>query len=182
MIHGTFCNRNRKAPYIANDKCNKRFPRQMLKETQTEDDGYPLYRRQKPGDGGHVAPGRAPKSGLLEDVDNSWVVPYSPLLFRIIKSHINVEYCNSVKSIKYFCKYVTKGNDATMFAVANEMPNRLDEVTTYQQGRYISSSEAVWHLLNFHIHQRYPTVVHLTVHLEGDQRRYSWKETNSTFD
>ncbi|GFV68070.1 hypothetical protein TNCV_1873521 [Trichonephila clavipes] len=29
-----------------------------------------------------------------------------------------------------------------MFAVANEMPNRLDEVTTYQQGRYISGSVA----------------------------------------
>ncbi|GFR09749.1 hypothetical protein TNCT_87241 [Trichonephila clavata] len=31
---------------------------QMLQETQTGDDGYPLYRRRKPGDGGHVAPGR----------------------------------------------------------------------------------------------------------------------------
>ncbi|GFR09752.1 uncharacterized protein TNCT_87251 [Trichonephila clavata] len=59
-----------------------------------------------------------------------------------------------------------------MFAVANEMANRLDEVTTYQQGRYISSSEAVWHLLNFPIHQRYPTVVHLAVHLEEGQRIY----------
>ncbi|GFR07675.1 ATP-dependent DNA helicase [Trichonephila clavata] len=29
---------------------------------------------------------------------------------------------------------------------------------------------AVWRLLNFPIHQRYPTVVHLSVHLEGDQR------------
>ncbi|GFQ82131.1 hypothetical protein TNCT_285501 [Trichonephila clavata] len=35
---------------------------------------------------------------------------------------------------QYICKYVTKGSDAAMFAVANEMPNRLDEVTTYQQG------------------------------------------------
>ncbi|GFY24074.1 ATP-dependent DNA helicase [Trichonephila clavipes] len=56
-----------------------------------------------------------------------------------------------------------------MFAVANELPNRLDEVTTYKQGRYISSSEAVWRLLNFPIHQRYPTVVHLAVLLEGGQ-------------
>ncbi|GFV42404.1 ATP-dependent DNA helicase [Trichonephila clavipes] len=52
----------------------------MLQETQTGDDGYLLYRRQKPGDDGHVAPGRAPESGMLKDVDNSWVVPYSPLL------------------------------------------------------------------------------------------------------
>ncbi|GFT13536.1 ATP-dependent DNA helicase [Trichonephila clavipes] len=58
---------------------------------------------------------------------------------KIFKAHINAEYCNSVKSIKYICKYVTKGSDAAMFPVANEMSNRLDEVTTYQQGRYISS-------------------------------------------
>ncbi|GFQ83521.1 ATP-dependent DNA helicase [Trichonephila clavata] len=38
--------------------------------------------------------------------------------------------------------------------------------------RYISSIEAVWRLLNFPIHQRYPTVAHLAVHLEGGQRVY----------
>ncbi|GFQ78146.1 uncharacterized protein LOC104236095 [Trichonephila clavata] len=86
---------------------------------------------------------------MLEDVDNPWVVPYSPLLCRIFKAHINVE---SVKSIKYIGKYVIKGSDAAMFAVVNEMPNRVDEVTTYYQGRYISSSQAVWRLLNFSIH------------------------------
>ncbi|GFQ95331.1 helitron_like_N domain-containing protein [Trichonephila clavata] len=144
---------------------------QRLQETQTGDDGYPLYRRRKPGDGGDVAPGRALESGKLEDVDNSWVVPYSPLLCRIFKAHVNVKYCNSVKSIKYICKCVTKGSDAAMFAVANEMPNKLDEVTTYQQGRYISSSEAVWRLLNFPIHQKYPIVVHLATFSLGCQSK-----------
>ncbi|GFU25609.1 helitron_like_N domain-containing protein [Trichonephila clavipes] len=100
MIHGHFCNRNSKAPCIVEDKCSKRCPRQMFQETHTGDDGYPLYHRRKPGDGGHVSPGRAPESGMWEDVDNSWVVPYSPLFCRIFKAHINVEYCNSVKSIK----------------------------------------------------------------------------------
>ncbi|GFR07951.1 ATP-dependent DNA helicase [Trichonephila clavata] len=31
---------------------------------------------------------------------------------------------------------------------------------------------AVRHLLNFLIHQRYPTVVHLAVHIEGGKRVY----------
>ncbi|GFW84920.1 ATP-dependent DNA helicase [Trichonephila clavipes] len=35
------------------------------------DDVYPLYRRQKPGNGGHAALGRAPESGMLEDVNHS---------------------------------------------------------------------------------------------------------------
>ena len=39
-------------------------------------------------------------------------------------------------------------------------------------GRYISTSEAVWRLLEFPIHERYPTVVHLAVHLENGQREY----------
>ncbi|GFV94736.1 ATP-dependent DNA helicase [Trichonephila clavipes] len=112
MIHGPFCNRNRKTPCIVDIKCSKRFPRQMLQETQTGENGYPLYRHRKPGDGGHVAPDRVPESGMLEDFENSWVVPYSPLLCKIFKTRINVEYCNSVKSIKYICKYVTKESDA----------------------------------------------------------------------
>lgn len=39
-------------------------------------------------------------------------------------------------------------------------------------GRYISSNEAVWRILAFPIHERYPTVVHLSVHLENGQRVY----------
>ncbi|GFR27078.1 ATP-dependent DNA helicase [Trichonephila clavata] len=39
-------------------------------------------------------------------------------------------------------------------------------------GRYISSNEAVWRILNFPIHERHPTVIHLSVHLENGQRVY----------
>jgi hypothetical protein len=39
-------------------------------------------------------------------------------------------------------------------------------------GRYVSSNEAVWRILNFCIHDRHPTVVHLNVHLENGQRVY----------
>ncbi|XP_050065737.1 uncharacterized protein LOC126554744 [Aphis gossypii] len=39
-------------------------------------------------------------------------------------------------------------------------------------GRYISSSEAVWRILEFPIHERFPTVVQLAVHLENGQRVY----------
>ena len=51
-------------------------------------------------------------------------------------------------------------------------PNRNDEVTQFQMGRYISSNEAIWRIFAFHIHERYPTVVHLAVHLENGQRVY----------
>ena len=47
-----------------------------------------------------------------------------------------------------------------------------DEIKCYQMARYISSNEAVWRLLQFPIHDRYPPVVHLSVHLENGQRVY----------
>jgi hypothetical protein len=169
MIHGPFCNRNPISPCNKEGKCTKRYPRQLLKETQTGEDGYPQYRRRSPEDGGQVFSRRMPDGSELA-VDNSWVVPYCPLLSRIFHAHINVEYCNSIKSIKYVCKYVMKGSDAAMFAIVGQVDNRLDEISTFQQGRYYSSSEAIWRLLNFDILERYPTVVHLAVHLEAGQR------------
>ena len=42
----------------------------------------------------------------------------------------------------------------------------------YQSGRYIGTSEAVWRILSFHIHKRFPTVFQMDVHLENGQRVY----------
>lgn len=47
-----------------------------------------------------------------------------------------------------------------------------NEVEIYQSGRYICSSEAVWRILSFEVHDRSPTIVHLAVHLENGQRVY----------
>lgn len=106
-------------------------------------------------------------------IDNRWIVPYSPLLSKTYKAHFNVEFCSSVKSIKYICKYlckyiVHKGSDMAVFAVQNVNPN--DEDTRYQMGRYISSNEAVWRILTFPIHERDPAAIHLAVHLDNGQR------------
>ncbi|GFR11183.1 ATP-dependent DNA helicase [Trichonephila clavata] len=64
-----------------------------------------------------------------------------------------------------------------------------NEVNQYEMGRYISSNEAVWRILNFPIHKRHPTVIHLSVHLENGQRVYftevcphSFLSPSSTWD
>ena len=59
------------------------------------------------------------RNGDIE-VDIHWVVPYSPLLSKTYKAYTNVEYCNSVKSIKYICKYVNKGINMAVFGVQPE--------------------------------------------------------------
>lgn len=169
MIHGPCGTLNPNSPCMIDGKCCKRYPRALVAETITGNDGYPLYRRRSTDDNG--------KSIIIEranreiEIDNRWVVPYSPLLCKTFKAHINVEYCNSVKAIKYICKYVTKGSDMAVFGVANEQNNQ-DEITQFQLGRYISTNEALWRIFSFTIHERHPTVVHLSVHLENGQRVY----------
>ncbi|GFS49323.1 ATP-dependent DNA helicase [Trichonephila clavipes] len=173
MIHGPCGSLNNNSPCMSDGKCTKRYPRDLLAETITGNDGYPLYRRRSTEDGGKSIKLKVLNNTI--DVDNRWVVPYSPLLLKTYYAHINVEYCNSVKAIKYICKYVNKGSDMAVFGVENTTASD-DEVTQYQLGRYISSNEAVWRILSFSIHGRYPTLVHLAVHFENGQRVYFTSE------
>ncbi|MEE4247716.1 MAG: hypothetical protein V2I33_20120, partial [Kangiellaceae bacterium] len=136
-------------------------------------DGYPLYRRRSINDGGFFSSRILRANGENEQFqfDNSWAVPYCPLLSKVFNAHINVEYCNSVKSIKYVCKYVNKGSDQAVFGLERVGAER-DEIARYESGRYISANEAVWRIFSFSIHERHPAVIHLSVHLENGQRVY----------
>lgn len=124
-----------------------RFPRPFTNETRTDVNTYPIYRRRKVEDGGfsYTLP-----NGTI--VDNQWVVPYNPILCRTFECHINVEYCHSVKAIKYICKYVCKGEDMATLTC------KYNEVQRYLHGRYISTSEAMWRIFQFPIHERHPAV------------------------
>lgn len=173
MIHGPCGPYNPDSPCMKDGKCTKGYPRKLLKETQTGGDGYPLYRRRAPDNGGHTIVLKV--KNLNMKIDNRWIVPYTPILSKSFNAHINVEVCNSVKSIKYICKYVNKGSDMAVFGLQNSnVP--INEVDQYQLGRYISSNEAVWRILGFDIHERFPTVTHLSVHLENGQRIYFTEE------
>ena len=174
MVHGPCGVQNRNSPCMEDGKCGKRYPRPYTAETQTGEDGYPAYRRRKPEDGGQEYTVKM-KNGHERKINNQWIVPYSPLLCKAFDAHINVEWCNSVKSIKYVCKYVNKGSDAAMFALMKESTN--DEVSQYQDSRYISTNEGVWNILGFKVHRRYPPVHQLSVHLENGQRVYYTAET-----
>lgn len=95
MIHGPCGMLNPNSPCM-NTQCTKRYPRQLTQETQTGDDGYPLYRRWKPEDGGQTAMIKLQINNQYTEMDNKWVVPYTTLLSKMYQAHINVEYCNSV--------------------------------------------------------------------------------------
>ena len=139
-----------------------------MSETQSDGDGYPLYRRRAPEHGGKTF--KIMLNGSSTVIDNRWIVPYNPLLSRMFQAHINVEIANSVKAIKYVCKYVYKGTDLASFQIVDKTNNMYDEVTAFEVGRYISSNEAAWRLMSFPVHQHHPPVEHLNVHLENGER------------
>ena len=58
--------------------------------------------------------------------------------------HMNVEFCSSVKSLKYTHKYINKGSDEEIFGFQNEHVEVM---------RYISTSEAVWPTRPFPTHE-----------------------------
>ena len=78
------------------------------------------------------------------------------------QAHINVEWCNRSRSIKYLFKYITKGPDrATLILEENlhvdtstGMQNMTDtdEVKEYLNCRYVSAIEACWRIFEFETH------------------------------
>ncbi|UYV63668.1 hypothetical protein LAZ67_2005272 [Cordylochernes scorpioides] len=165
MVHGPCGVLNTNSPCMKDGKCSKKYPKGFCETTSTTEDGYPRYRRRCSAEGGLTS--SVNMGGLTFEIENRWIVPYNSVLLRAFDSHIIVEYCSSVKAIKYVCKYINKGTDQAVFSL-----NHLDEVTQFQSGRYISSAEAVWRILGFSIHERSPPIVHLAVHLENGQRVY----------
>lgn len=127
MIHGPCGHINPNSPCMKNMSCTKRYPRVFVNETQTGDDGYPLYRRRKPGYGGFRTSiqMKVNHSYQTVEIDNRWIVPHCPLLSRLFKAHINVEYCNSIKAIKYIGKYINKGSDQAIIGLST---GTIDEI------------------------------------------------------
>lgn len=181
MIHGPCGPFNWNSPCMKDGKCTKSFPKDFIDTTQTGHDGYPKYRRRKEEDGGKTLTLKKHPNGTCGvTVSNQWVVPYNPFLLRQMKSHTNVELCMSVKSIKYVLKYVNKGCDQAIYSL-QQSQNRssIDEIGQYQHARYVGSTEAAYRVLGCPIHEHFPPVSQLAIHLENGQRVY-FTETTTT--
>ncbi|KAK9676401.1 hypothetical protein RND81_11G074600 [Saponaria officinalis] len=153
IIHGPCGMANKQSPCMVDGKCSKYFPKKLTDNTTIDSGGYPVYRQR---DDGRIAE----KNGSF--LDNRHVVPYNPYLLLRYRAHINIEWCNQTRSIKYLFKYINKGNDCVIAAVSHSRDegetSDVDEIKMYYDCRYVSACEAVWRIFGFEIHYRTPPV------------------------
>lgn len=167
-VHGPCGSINPASPCMVDNRCGKAFPKLFQDSTVVTESSYPLYRRRSPDNGGmthHIK-----IRGNDFEVDNSFIVPYNPILSLRYQAHINVEVVHSIQAVKYLYKYITKGQDRITVAMRDsEHFNDSDEIAMYLNARYISSSEAFWRLYGFEIHRKHPPVEKLPCHLPDQQ-------------
>ncbi|XP_045831339.1 uncharacterized protein LOC123922684 [Trifolium pratense] len=165
MIHGPCGDQNKGSPCMQKGRCIKYFPKRFVNNTMIDSKGYPVYRRRD--NGVFVKKGES-------FADNRFVVPYNRRLLLKYNAHINVEWCNQSRSIKYIFKYVNKGHDrvtAGFYRDANPRDNTqvVDEIKKYYDCRYLSACEAVWRIFVFDVNYREPSVERLSFHRENEQ-------------
>ncbi|XP_024886657.1 uncharacterized protein LOC112464095 [Temnothorax curvispinosus] len=172
MIHEPCSDRSRRYPCIGEDgKCTRGYPKEFREETKANENGYPMYQRRNIGKKYRVRG---------KEIDNRWVVSYSPYLLMKYDRHMNLEICSSVKNVKYLHKYIHKGFDCAAIEVQTRDGTRLikiDEVKSFMDARYVSTPEAMWRLNGYEMFMKSHTVIRLAVHLPNRQMIY-FKEGN----
>ncbi|XP_075103803.1 uncharacterized protein LOC107767153 [Nicotiana tabacum] len=164
MMHGPCGSARKSSPCMQSGRCTMHFPRRFVESTTIDEEGYPVYRRR---DNGRTIK----KDGI--DLDSRYVVPHNQFLLFKYGAHINVEWCNQSRSIKYLFKYINKGNDrvTAVFSqsVQEEDSSNIDKINMYYDCRYISPCEAAWRIFKFPIHHKEPPVERLSFHLPNEQ-------------
>lgn len=167
MIHGPCGSVNKSSPCMENGICTKDFPKPFINETNIETGGYPLYRRRQTGETYFVGE---------REVDNRWVVPYSPYLALKYNCHINVEGVGSMSVVKYLFKYVYKGHDCANIRLHTGISSATgreaiswNEVQAYLDTRYVTAPEACWRIFRFPLMGRNQAIYRLEFHLEWHQ-------------
>ncbi|XP_074310503.1 uncharacterized protein LOC141646530 [Silene latifolia] len=165
MLHGPCGKAKPSCPCMVGGKCSKYYPKPCTERTTVDGDGYPIYKRSKE------------RVTVIKDdvpLGNDFVIPYNSQLLLKYRAHINVEWCNQSRSIKYLFKYINKGSDRVTMQSSytrrnEEDPGRFDEIKRFYDCRYLSACEAAWRIFGFDIHYRTPAVERLQYHLPDEQ-------------
>jgi hypothetical protein len=144
-------------------QCIYGFPQCINETTYVDDDGRVHFRRRS--------------------LDDLWIVSHIPELVDELDCHIFVDIAFTVAVFMYLYKYMFKGPDRSYFHIPN--PNNqlspvTNEIKDYVDGRYLSSPEAAWRILGFHITNKNPSVRSLSVHLPGENIPQFLKEESAS--
>ena len=138
-IHGPCGALNQSSPCMSRYReawnCDKDFPKHCVEHTMVMDSTYPVYRHRSPAQGGQTHKKKV--RGQDIEVNNEWIVPFNPLLSLKYNTHINIEILNSVSSVKYIYKYLTKGSNRVIIKLANgeETDITYDEIECFVDAR-----------------------------------------------
>lgn len=150
---GHLCSLNRGKTYTCREEthvvCKRNFPKKLSAINTFDDRGYPIYIRTDP-----------------EDL---FVVAYNERLSLDWDGHANVEICSSTTCIAYLYKYVFKGPVMTTVHTQQNGVNISNEIDDFITGRYVSASEAHWHISGFALYSAFPIVRPLSTHMPGDE-------------
>ena len=130
-----------------NGKCCYNFPHPECPETTVDEYGRVYLRRRREYD--------------------AWIVSYIPALTRLMEAHVHVDICFTSNAFLYLYKYLFKGVDQSKYTIGEDRP--ADEFRDYLAARYLSSAEAAYRILAFHITRKTPAVQSLSLHLPGQQ-------------
>jgi hypothetical protein len=102
MIHGPCGELKINSVCMESNKCTKHFLKSFNAETTMDEEGFSVYKRRDDG--------KVIKKEKVE-VDNRFVVLHNRDLFVKFDDHINVEWCNMSRPVKYLFKYIHKEID-----------------------------------------------------------------------
>lgn len=152
-------------PKTKHKYCSKHYPQPFRTSMHTNTSGRAEYTRLNNGDKATIKCKNGENKTVDTEIDNRDVVPYNPYLLMKYDSHICIDLVTANAVIAYLYKYAYKKEDG----VTARITYGKDEIEAYRSVRYISSSEAIWHMFGFHTNDRFPSVELLYVHHAGEQ-------------
>lgn len=127
-----------KNPDLEKMQCSKKYPKEFTNETTISEDGYPDYRRCSvavcPASNASVLRNRK-----IKNVDNSSIVPHNRHIMVKFGTHCNIEFCGTVKVVKYMYKYVYKGPNRVAYRIQSQ-DEAVDEINDFLDERYIGDT------------------------------------------
>ena len=97
MVHNPCGSENPEAPCMLNGRCTKNFSKPFRDQTTISEDAYVSTRCHDTGQTYQVR---------RKQIDNHWVITYSPYLIWKCHCHIIIESTASIKAVKYIYKPV----------------------------------------------------------------------------